>query len=302
MKCFKSTLFAIALTVASAATSETKSAERDMTAHFHHVRLNVTDIEATSKFYEKFFGATRTSYRGNATSLFTERSFLLLNLVKDPPQTNDGTSLWHIGWSGVDGPSEFKWRTDDGIHVHTPLTKPVLPGIDNKAEVMYFWGPDKEIVEVSTVNRNHRFEHVHLLVSDINAATDWFKTHLGLAPQHERAILFYGVMLNVISVDNVDIVLFARPTPDRYNQFAARKLWPSDGFKPTEGRVINHIAFSYAKAQPALDRMTADGVTIVEGLRKDPRQGHKSFLVRGPDNLLIEIVESKPLPEGVWSE
>jgi hypothetical protein len=26
----------------------------------------------------------------------------------------------------------------------------------------------------------------------------------------------------------------------------------------------------------------------------------KSFFVRGPDNVLLEIVEAKPIPDGLW--
>ena len=28
----------------------------------------------------------------------------------------------------------------------------------------------------------------------------------------------------------------------------------------------------------------------------------KSFFVLGPDGLLVEIVEAKPIPEGVWED
>lgn len=280
--------------------SDAAAGERPDAAHFHSVRLNVTDVDKTVEYYKKFFGATEILYRDKSKGLFTERSFLLMDVVKDAPKPNDGTSLWHIGWSGVDGASEFQWRTADGIEVQSPLTRPVLPGLDNKADVMYFWGPDKEIVEVSTVNRNHRFEHVHLLATDVNATTAWFESHLGLKPQHESAVEFYGVLLNVVRVDNVDIVIFARPTPDNGNQFAAKELWPEDGFRPTEGSAINHLAFSYVDAGSALTRIKNAGVSIVQELEIDPRHGHTSFYVRGPDGLLIEIVEDRPIPEGNW--
>lgn len=271
-------------------------------ANFHHVHLNVTDAHKTVAFYKRFFGATELLYRDRSRALFTERSFLLMDVVAQPPPTNEGSSLWHIGWSGVDGGSEFRWRAAEGIAVQTPVTRPILPGSDNKAEVMYFWGPDRELIEVSTVNRNHRFEHVHLLVSDIEAATAWFKTHLGLEALHARAIDFHGVLLNIVRVDNVDIVLFARPTPDRDNQFAAEELWPADGFKPTEGRAVDHLAFSYRALEPVLARMTAAGLSVVRSLSTDRRHGHRSFFVRGPDGLLVEIVEDKPIPQGNWQD
>lgn len=291
------------LTALAAAASPTAHAASDApreAAHFHHVHLNVTDATRTRDFYKKFFGATEVAYRGRSPALFSEKSFLLTNTVKAPPASNDGTSLWHIGWSGVDGASEYAWRVADGIHVHTPLTTPRLPGVDPRAAYMYFRGPDGELVEVSTVNRNHRFEHVHLLASDIEATTDWFYQHLGLAASQPKAIAFHGVLLNVVQADNVSLVVFARPRPDRDNPFAAAALWPEAGFSPTDGRAVDHIAFSYRDITPVLQRMQAAGVAIVKDIAVDPRLGHKSFFVRGPDQLLVEIVEDRPIPEGVW--
>lgn len=268
-------------------------------AHFHHVRLNAVDPPKTFAFYEKFFGAVKVPYRGSTTdALFTERSYLLADRVATTPASNDGTSLWHIGWSGVDGAAEFRWRVEDGIRVDTPLSKPILPGIENRAEVMYFRGPDGELIEVSTVNRNHRFEHVHLLSSDVAASTKWFQTNLGLAPDRETATDFFGVVMNGIHVDNVHIVLFGRPTPDHGNPFAAKDLWPADGFEPTDGRAVDHLAFSFVDIAPVLERMTRSGVPIVRGIQNDAKFGHKSFFARGPDNVLIEIVEAQSIPDG----
>lgn len=279
-----------------------KKSEPLPTAHFHHVHLNVADREQTMNYYAKFFGATRINYRGNSQALFTERSYILMEQTASQIRSNDGTALWHIGWAGVDGASEYAWRLVDGISVHTPLTRPIIPGIDNKVDVMYFNGPDKELVEVSTAGRHHRFDHIHLLASDVNATTEWFKQHLGLTPNSPEAVDFHGIMMNNIQVDNVNIVIFGRTVPDRENQFAAKELWPSDGFRPSEGSTVDHIAFSFSSLAPVLARMRSAGIHIVNDVETDPQYGHKSFSARGPDGLLIEIVEDRPIPEGVWTE
>jgi hypothetical protein len=46
--------------------------------------------------------------------------------------------------------------------------------------------------------------------------------------------------------------------------------------------------------------MKAAGVQIVEPIALRPADDVKSFFVQGPDNVLIEIVESKPIPDGLW--
>ncbi len=234
------TLLLAALSIAASVQAGEHAHKAATTSHavarFHYVHLNVVDPAKTFAFYEKFFGASKLPY-GGTDALFTERSFLLASPVATAPASSEGTSIWHTGWSGVDGASEFKWRVEDGIQVHTPLTRAILPGIDNKAEYMYFRGPDGELVELSTVNRNHRFEHIHPLASDVTATTNWFQKNLGLAPDKESAFDFFGVVMNSVHVDNVHIVIFGRPVPDNDNQFASKDLWPAGGFKPTDGTV-----------------------------------------------------------------
>ena len=47
--------------------------------------------------------------------------------------------------------------------------------------------------------------------------------------------------------------------------------------------------------------MKKEGVEIVDGIKtRKEYGGMKSFFVRGPEKVLIEIVEAKPIPEGIW--
>ncbi|RDY57588.1 VOC family protein [Flagellimonas nanhaiensis] len=257
-------------------------------ANFHHIHLNVTDIEATIAYYQKYFGAKKISYRDKSEALFTEKSFFLLDQVENQPETHLGSSLWHIGWSGVDGQSEFDWRVKEGIEVHTGIN-PL--GDDHW---MYFYGPNKEVVEVFTGNKNHSFEHIHLLAENVDETMDWFKTHLGLPPVNELA-LTWGTGLfqwNVLNVGNINIMVNGRPVEER--------TWFPKNFKPTDGTVLDHIGFSYQELEPVYERIKSHGVQIVQEIAVDPVHGLKSFFLRGPNQLLIEIVEEKPIPEGIW--
>ncbi|MCE2612448.1 VOC family protein [Flavobacteriaceae bacterium D16] len=258
-------------------------------AHFHHIHLNVSDIDASLNFYKKYFGAKYVKFRGKADALFTEKSFLLLDHVDTPPQTHLGSSLWHIGWSGVDGHSEFDWRVKEGIEVHTPLN----PLGDN--HWMYFYGPNKEVVEVYTGNKNHTFEHIHLLAANVDETMDWFRSHLGLIPEYNKAQPWPNNLFkwNVIHLDNINITINGKPVMER--------TWFPAAFKPTDGTIFDHIGFSFEKIEPVFEKMKSEGVTIVKEIGIDPIQGVKSFFVRGPDRLLVEIVEEKAIPEGIWN-
>jgi catechol 2,3-dioxygenase-like lactoylglutathione lyase family enzyme len=261
-------------------------------ASFHHVHLNVTDPQGTVDFYEKFFGALPIQYRDRSPALFTERSFILLNEVATPPRSNLGTTIWHIGWAGVDGATEFDWRTREGIEVQTPITR--LGPIN---DYMYFWGPDREVVEVWTGSRNHRFEHVHLIASDVYETISWFAEHFGLSPTRP---VEPGVRGSTIRVDNVNIIVWVNPMggPDPNPAQLPPEIGPDVGV--TDGAVIDHIAFSYPDIAPVHARMVDAGVQIVRGIESSERDGHTSFFVRGPDGLLVEVVQEKPIPEGLW--
>jgi len=262
-------------------------------AHFHHVHLNVTDPKSTIAFYEKFFGASQVNYRGISAGLFTEKSFILLSKVATPAPTHLGTALWHIGWSGVDGKDEFAWRTKEGIGVQTPAT----PFGDN--DYMYFWGPNREVIEVWTANKNHRFEHVHLLARDLGSTLSWFREHLGLSQFLPAAEDVTGVATNYIKVDNVSISVMELPKSGRPRP----SWWPAevgDSTQPTDGTAIDHIAFSYTDIKPVFREMQHSGVAIVHPIARSAEYGLTSFFVRGPDGLLVEIVEEPPIPEGIW--
>jgi catechol 2,3-dioxygenase-like lactoylglutathione lyase family enzyme len=75
---------------------------------------------------------------------------------------------------------------------------------------------------------------------------------------------------------------------------------PIDELVPSDGRSIDHIAFSYRDIDPVFERMKANGVDIVDPIKEREEYGMRSFFVRGPDKVLIEIVEEAPLPEAAW--
>ena len=59
------------------------------------------------------------------------------------------------------------------------------------------------------------------------------------------------------------------------------------------------MTFSYRNIEPVFERMKAAGVEIVEPTTRK-EEGHDSFFIMGPGKLLFEIVEDRPIPEGIW--
>jgi catechol 2,3-dioxygenase-like lactoylglutathione lyase family enzyme len=282
-------------TPAAMAESQPPAGGERESAHFHHVHLNVTDPEKSLWFYPFMFGATKLKFRGVADALFTERSYILLNKVDAPAPTALESGIWHIGWGGVDVPNEFRWWKSQGMDVHTELY-PLGRGY-----VSYWNGPDKEVIELNTQG-HHRFSHVHLLAADVNATSQWYTQHLGLRGQpavpKPKDLSKVRAWSTGFRSDNVSFVVYGQP------DYTPRPAWwrwdPLVELKPQAGRVIDHIAFSYRKLEPAFERMQRDGVEIVAPIKRDARFEMKSFFVMAPDKVLIEIVEANPIPEDAW--
>ena len=163
---------------ASAQDRAGSASEETEAAHFHHVRLNVTDPERTRRFYQTMFGALPVRFRGASDALFTGHSFILLDQVDTPPASELRSGIWHIGWGGVDVQNEYEWWKARGMDLHTEIYQL------GRGYVTYWNGPDKELIELNTQG-HHRYSHVHLLAADINETAGWYTTNLGLAvPRH----------------------------------------------------------------------------------------------------------------------
>lgn len=279
-------------------------------AHFHHLGLNVTDVEAALDYYSRYFSAVRVKFRGVADALLVDRAFLIFKKVDSPPPSELKSAIWHIGWGGVDGPSEYEWRKREGVEFETPVT----PLGSN--HFMYAYGPSRELIEVWTGFHHNRFGHVHLFAHDVNVTTKWYVEHLGLEasrphvpkpppadPDQEYIpgdlSILRTLWANAVTSHGVTLNIFGKPGDPkppwwRYDEIRE--------FAPTRGRAVDHIAFGYRDLTPVYERFKAAGVEIVEPLAFHPELQLKSFSVLGPDRVTIEIVEARPLPEGLWDD
>lgn len=264
-------------------------------ARFHHVHLNSTNVRETQAFYQRVFGAQPVRFKGVADALFASRGFILLTPVTAPPRDLETTAIRHIGWAGVNGPGEFDWWKAQGLDFHTPLT-PL-----GEQWFFYIWGPDREIAEVYTGDRNHLFNHVHFSTDDVGVMAGWFEQHLGMRfpetakrPRPADPTQRWGTSARV---DGVSFVIIYK---DHYYADSEKRLPVGRRLEPTQGSPVDHIAFSYEDIDPVLARMQQAGLRIVAPIAHRPDQDLRSFFVMGPDNVLVEIVEAEPIPDGLW--
>ena len=301
----KSWIMAAAVVVSMVAHGQESTVER---AHFHHVHINAVDPAKSIAFYQKYFNASPVKFRGVADAALVDKSFILFNKVDEAADASLDTAIYHIGWGGVDGIREYEWRKEKGLTFETPGT-PLIG-----QHYFYAYGPDKELIEVWTAFQHFRFSHVHMFADDVNVTAKWYRDHLGLegaprdVPKPARApedfdfdpsnpAIFQYMWMNAVKTGDVEINIFEKP-------HAENNVWwaydPVETLAQTDGRVVDHIAFSYRDIDPVFERMKAAGVEIVKPIAHDEAFDIRSFYVRGPDGLLIEIVEARPIPDGVW--
>lgn len=238
-------------------------------AHFHHIHLNSTDPAAAIDFYKRKF--------------YWDKSWILFTKVKDAPPSEIVSAIWHFGWGAEDMPATYKKQIDSGTKFETPITD--ISDLVGKPAGSFFFayvdGPDHALIELNTAPHHH-FGHVHLLSEDPIAAGQWYKKHFGIpgyiGPRTAR--IYRGVHVEPVAsltMDNVNIIIY----PVEYARDAMPDLWKDrQGFEPTKGRVVDHLAFSVSNLHETLERLRKNGVRVMDG-----------GFIEGPDRIRIELVE-----------
>jgi len=120
--------------------------------HFHHAHLNSTDPKAAIEFYTTHLSGEKATF-GGAEAVWTQRSWLLFNKVKQPPPYEVVSPLFHIGWGAEDMKAEFERQITLGTTFQTVLTDGVElfgAGTRDRNFFMYLDGPDHATIEVQS--------------------------------------------------------------------------------------------------------------------------------------------------------
>jgi catechol 2,3-dioxygenase-like lactoylglutathione lyase family enzyme len=143
---------------------------------------------------------------------------------------------------------------------------------------------------------------VHLLSADPVAAGEWYTKYFGAVrhgkepPSREPA--FYkgyqvGPSMSLTS-DNINIIIF----PKEFAPTAYPGAWKNrTSFDSTEGRVVDHIGFSFDNLSEALERMRKDGVKVTQEIQTAFHGKVKYAFIEGPDRIRIELVEGQARKE-----
>ena len=89
-------------------------------------------------------------------------------------------------------------------------------------------------------------------------------------------------------VDDVNIIIY----PIQYSKVAYKDQWNDQtAMSPTEGRVVDHVAFSFDNLEEALAGIRKDGVQVTQTIKPAQKGKLTSAFIKGPDKIRIELVQ-----------
>jgi catechol 2,3-dioxygenase-like lactoylglutathione lyase family enzyme len=265
-------------------------------AHFHHLHLNTTDNRAAIDFYTSKFDCEKARFAGSIDAVWAQKSWLLFTKVSKPPTWTLNTAIWHFGWGAEDMKATYDKQLAMGTKFFTPLTDISDIGNPNARPGSFYYAyvesPDHALIELNTAS-HHRFGHLHLFSADPIAAGEWYIKYFGAtrrgARREPRFYRDYQIGPNSsLVMDNVNIIIY----PVEYSKRAYPEHWKGkSSLESTKDTAIDHVGFSFANLQEALDRMRREGVVVTSEIRSIAGGRVKYAFVEGPDRIRIELIE-----------
>jgi len=258
-----------------------REAGGEATLHLHHVHFNSADPAADIEFFVKYFDVTAVDFCVDAGSaaptraVKTDRAYLLFTLVDTAPDSALNTYLEHVGWSNQNPTMELRRQMMLGIPLWPAGGFRQCPEVEQGqvCDNNYYFtqAPNGARIEVSRTPgpSTSGFAHMHLN---------------GDYPDVIRQVLGDALRMSGTTpyVDGVNLTNVGREA-----------VMP-EGAVDTRGKPIDHLGFSTGDIEATQARIEAAGVQLAEALSFKPEYGFRSFMVKSPQGVWIEILEDTP--------
>ena len=229
-----------------------------------HLHLNVTDIEAQTRFWVSQFDAKPLSREG-LPGVKVPGMLILFNKVA-PTHLSDATVLDHFG---------FKVRSRDEMVQSCRAAGYVVSKLFKGSEGFpnaYVVGPDGinvELQEETSLTVRAVAQHLHYLTPDYLALRDWYIDTFGMEPTtrgpHDSA-------------DIPGMNLTFAPTRSRLDL-------------PSKGGLIDHVGFEVKDLAAYCKKLEAKGVKFDQPYKRIPSLGIATAFLTDPKGVSIELTE-----------
>lgn len=228
-------------------------------AKYHHVHLNVTDAAAGSKWYADMLGGQAKKVGFFSATGFGKTTLIFFQ-AKPGFEGSRGSVVDHIGFSYPDLAAKLKQLADAKVEIVSPIEQ---EGPIKYAFIKDPWGTLIELVEDPEIEG---FHHVHLAVTDPQAALAWYQQAFG-----GESARFAGL---IPGIRNGDMWLLVKKV--------------DQPLAATKGRSIDHLSWAYADLDDAAKQLKDYGVKF----ESEPfafGSGKIAFVV-DPNGVRIELV------------
>jgi methylmalonyl-CoA/ethylmalonyl-CoA epimerase len=132
-----------------------------------------------------------------------------------------------------------------------------------------------------------QIDHVGIAVPDLDQAVERYRRTFGLEPVHRERMADQGVDEVLFAVGESYVQLLGALGPDT----------PVGRFLAKRGPGVHHVGYRVANVADALERLSAEGVTLID---ETPRAGSRGTAIafvhpRSMGGVLVELVED---PQG----
>ena len=128
-----------------------------------------------------------------------------------------------------------------------------------------------------------RIDHVGIAVEDLDASVEHYRRTLGIEPIHRERMESEGVEEVLFDVGESSIQLLGSLGSDT----------PVGRFLSTRGPGVHHVAYRVENIVTALERLTAEGVELLDETPKPGSRGTTIAFVHpsGMGGVLVELVQ-----------
>jgi catechol 2,3-dioxygenase-like lactoylglutathione lyase family enzyme len=235
-------------------------------AQYHHVHLTAPSPEEAAQWYIKHMGCETLGARKDAARCGTVQ---LLFYRRAPKGDSEGTGMHHIGFSFLNLADKVKQLEAAGVKIVSPYREGRL----KNAFVDDPWGTRIELVEDPD---SLGFYHVHLHTADPDQVLKWYQNAFGGQMLKRKLSGLDGLLYGSFWV------LASKPAPQELP------------LKPTDGRAVDHLGFSFANLDAAAAELKGKGVKFRDEVRTVTNPAGETLkiaFVMGPDDVTIELVQ-----------
>jgi methylmalonyl-CoA/ethylmalonyl-CoA epimerase len=131
-----------------------------------------------------------------------------------------------------------------------------------------------------------QIDHVGIAVTDLDVEVERYRRTFGLEPVHRERMTDQGVEEVLFAVGESYVQLLGALGPDT----------PVGRFLDKRGPGVHHLGYRVANVTDALERLRAEGVTLVD---ETPRTGSRGTTIafvhpRSMGGVLVELVQEPP--------